>query len=159
MVDSTSVTVISSNDAPDYIPLDQFDKTTAIFYLNALALIKMRQKEVSRLNKIPKDVFSSILGYCWPVMIRRVSEHYNYNAEYPINYIWPESISCLNPITKLKCNGFGIWFKLESGEKNDKDEPDSGFKDLTDSELNSLVIRYYSDNSRVMGFESYNSKN
>ena len=92
----------------------------------------------------------------------RTTEHYSFNAEHPINYIWPESISYENPITHVKCNSFGLWFKLQSGEKTERDESDAGFKSLTWSQISSLVIRYYADekrNSKVMGFESYNLQN
>ena len=42
MVDSISDVVILNTDAPDYIDVDQLDSAAAIYYCNALALMKLR---------------------------------------------------------------------------------------------------------------------
>ncbi len=86
MVDSTSVMDILGVSAPDYFDMEQVDSAASMYFGNALALIKLREKGVYGVCKFPKGVFKCILEYCEPAMIKRVSHHYKYNPEYPINY-------------------------------------------------------------------------
>ncbi len=46
-----------------------------------------------------------------------------------------------------------VIFKLQSGEKTDKKEKDTGFKGQNRPKITSLVIEYHSDTSLVHGFE------
>ncbi len=82
------------------------------------------------MNKIPKDPFRCILDYFEPVPKKRVSDHYNFNPEYAVNYTWPEQVSYFNPVTAVKGvdSDYGQCFKLQSGEKTDNTESNDGFK-------------------------------
>ncbi len=69
------------------------DSGTDLHYNQAFALMKLRNREASGLSKVPKGVFRCILEYCEPVLSVRVTEHYRYNPEVPINYTWPKEVS------------------------------------------------------------------
>ncbi len=60
------------------------------------------------MSKLPKAVFRCILNYCEPVMIKRVNEHYKYDARRPINFRWPKKLSYQNPIRGLKWSGWNL---------------------------------------------------
>ena len=48
-----------------------------------------RASKASKVSKIPSGAFRRILEYYEPVYKLRITEHYKYNPEYPINYTWP----------------------------------------------------------------------
>ncbi len=96
------------------------------------------------------------MEYCEPVIKKRVTEHYLYNPEYPLNYRWPEQVSYLNPITALKIESGVLYFKLLSGEKTDNTVGDDRFNELNWSQITFLVIRLHTKDSYVSGFEFYN---
>ena len=77
------------------------DSPGSLHYMNALALMKLRENYANRLSKIPKDAFRCILEYCEPVMSKWITEHYKYNPQCPINYTWPEVVSYQNPISAV----------------------------------------------------------
>ncbi len=81
--------VISNTDAPQVVPIDDINTFTKIYFGNALALMKLRQKGASKANKVARGVFRRILEYYEPVCKMKVTEHYKYNPEYPTNYTWP----------------------------------------------------------------------
>ena len=125
-----------------------------------LTLMKLRKSGATRLSKVPKGAFRCILEYCEPTRIKRVNKHYKFCSERPIDYTWPEQVSYENPVRAFKySDSYGCYFRLQSGEKNEKIAKDDGFVDLDWSQITSLVIRYYSYNSQVAGFEFYNSQN
>ncbi len=74
---------------PDYIDIDQKASSDAIFYRNMFALIKLRANGTTKLSKLPSGFFRCLLEYCRP-MVKYVSKHYNYIANKPINFTWPE---------------------------------------------------------------------
>ena len=63
-------------------------------------------------------------------MSKWTTDHYWYNAEYPINYIWPKEVSYHSPVTGVKKGGMGYNFRLQSGEKTFNSVSDDGFKHL-----------------------------
>ncbi len=122
MVDTSIKMVKSHFNAPDNISLDSEDGAVGTFYDNCLALMKLRENYACRVSKVSQGIFKCILEYCEPSMIKRVEQHYKYNPEYPINFIWPEKVSYLNPIRGVKLFGITGWlFELESGEMTDID--------------------------------------
>ncbi len=127
-----------------------------------MALLKLRQKDVTRLSGIPKDPFRCILLYCeiteWEN--GRVTDHYMYTAKHQLNYSWPEETSYHNPMAVVKSDGLVEFvFKLKSGEKTDNTASEVDFKKLNWAKITSLEIRFDSDDSLVWGFVFYNSAN
>ena len=88
---------------------------TIVIDSSALTLMKLRKSRATKLSKVSKGVFICILEYYEPT--RKVSNHYKYNPDYPINYTWPEKVSYHNPVIGFK-TGF-MFFKLRSGETTD----------------------------------------
>ncbi len=158
MVDYTSNMPLSNADASGNIDSIQVDTFTAFYFGNALALMKLRQKGASKVSQLTKGVFGHILEYCQPVMTETITDHYKYNKYCQINFTWPKEPSYQNPVTGIMEYYDKWWFKLQSGEKT-SNASDKLFKDLNQSDINSIVIRYTSNDSRVTGFEFYNSEN
>ena len=124
---------------PDPIPVVQLS-SAAIFYKNTSALRKLRANYVSRLSKVPKDVFRCILEYCEPY--ERITDHYKYNPKRPINYRWPKEVSYQNPISAIEGHNGYLVFKLKSGEITDSTESNGYFRDLDWTEVTSLKISF-----------------
>ena len=90
--------VISKTDAPDYIELSKSkylywkkkakNAAVAVYYCNAFALIKLREKKAAGVIKVPSCVFKCILDYCEPAYYKRVTDH-KYESRNAINHIWP----------------------------------------------------------------------
>ncbi len=92
-----------------------------------------------------------------------VTDHYRYNASYPVNYTWPEKVSYENPIKAVK-HAFvgGWWFQLQSGEQTGNDDQFEGvFQELNWVEIKSIVICYYfgADSSLINCLEFFNKEN
>ncbi len=83
-----------------------------------------RASDASKVSKIPRGPFRRILEYFEPVMKQRVTAH-KYPCNNQINFIWPEQVSYNNPVVLFKTRyyGFGLVFKLQSGETTHKYEP------------------------------------
>ena len=120
MVDSTiGKATKSSVNAPLVIQKKKLDTFSAWYYGNALTLMKLREKKVAEVSKLQNGVFRCILEYLTQVYTKRVTERYNENPFFPINYTWPEQVSYENPIRAGKQTGYMSWnfvFMLESGE-------------------------------------------
>ena len=68
MVDSTSNEMLTQHivAAPDNNHIDRLNSATALAYSNIMSLIKMRQKDATKVSKLPKGVFKCILEYQFP---------------------------------------------------------------------------------------------
>ena len=64
MVDSTDKTVTLNFNVPDYIDMEQLNSSTANYYGNTIALIKLRESGATGVCMVPKGVLICILEYC-----------------------------------------------------------------------------------------------
>ena len=65
-----------------------------------------------------------------PAIVQKLSGHFKFNADYPVNYVFPRQFSYDNPITQIKeIDGWKFAFKMFSGDKTAQ-TGDDGFQVL-----------------------------